>query len=57
MEAVDVDARVSGTCIWHLMSSMGVKAREVNAPEKAPQATSAGKGSVGGFVVDGYTMD
>lgn len=35
-----------GICIWHLISSIGVRIRLVKAPLAAPQATSAGKGSL-----------
>ena len=35
------------TCIWHLMSSIGVRRREVKAPLAAPQVTRAGSGSGG----------
>ena len=33
-----------GTCILHFTSSMGVRRREVNAPEAAPQAMRAERG-------------
>lgn len=36
----------SGTCILHFMSSMGVRRREVKAPEAAPEMMSADMGSL-----------
>ena len=37
---------VRGTCIWHLMSSMGVRKRLVKAPLAAPQRMSGPSGSL-----------